>query len=1010
MFLNQRLRPEAAKSFVRGVVSRPGLFALLAACSMLSTNVLATGALDREVMFDIPAESLSQALMQFARAANIQLMLNGVAAEGHTTAELKGVLRVRDALETLLRGSGLSYRSKDNTVTVAAPMASSDSGQKLVRVADAASLSSREESAVPAEGSGTVAQSETSIDEKAEQAPLQQVVITGSHIRGAEPVGTKVLVITRDDIDKSGYGRIEDVINTLPQNFAGISETSTQVGVANLNNGTEIQLRGLGAGTTLTLIDGKRQPAGGSLGAFTDISSIPAAAVERIEILPDGASAIYGSDAIGGVVNIILRQDFEGAETRLRGSTADGDADQAQLAQLFGTHWASGHVMVAYQYSKSDPLNYGSRPYTATSGDLVPFGGSDFRYTYGNPGNIANAAGKPVFAIPGGQNGSNLTAAQLLPGVVNYQDISYASILPEQEMHSVFASASQSLGEQIDLHADARYSTRAVTSFVAAPGRTVSVPSSNPFYVNPFGGTGPVSVQYNFAGDLGPVTSTGHTDTLVANLGADVKLIGDWHLAAAFTYGRELTNWLRLNLVNNAALKTALADPNSATALDVFGSGSYTNPATLDQIREQQFERGVSRVVDGGLVVDGSLFHFLGGDARLALGVDLQQESLDVDSDFDLNGVAHSSRRDSAVFSEVTLPLIGEAQAVPGVQKLEFTAAGREDHYSDVGSTLNPKIGLNWVVFSQLKVRGTWGTSFRAPPFYLENAAIHPSLYTSLVEPDPKSPSHTTDALILTGTNPDLKPETATDWTAGLDLMPVSAMSVSLSYFNIKYRDKIESGPNASQVLPLESEWAALITRNPTPAQVSAVCSQPSFVGDCTGPFGAILDLRYRNFAAVTVRGLDLESQYKLSTGIGAFKFHVEGTYMFDYDAVVTPSAPVVNEVDTVGKPLSVRLRGGVSWGFHGWNVNAIVNHDGSYHDPSFTPARRVSPWTTVDAGVGYLFPDESGWLSGLQLMVNATNVFNTEPPFVNEALEGYDPANASLVGRTVSVQIVKSW
>ena len=133
-------------------------------------------------------------------------------------------------------------------------------------------------------------------------------------------------------------------------------------------------MRGLGPGTTLTLVNGERQPGGGILGAFTDISSIPSSAIERIEILSDGASALYGSDAIGGVVNIILRKDLEGAETRARFSTASGDADETQVAQLFGTRWSRGHALLGYQYSNRDPL-LASRvhipPQMAICADLV---------------------------------------------------------------------------------------------------------------------------------------------------------------------------------------------------------------------------------------------------------------------------------------------------------------------------------------------------------------------------------------------------------------------------------------------------------------------------------------------------------------------------------------------------------------------------------------------------------------------------------------------------------------
>ena len=228
-----------------------------------------------------------------------------------------------------------------------------------------------------AESNGNVIRLAPSGDSEKKIMELEEVVVTGTHIRGSQPVGSKVIVIDREDIERSGYGRVQDLLETLPQNFASISEDFS--GPSNPTQGTEVQLRGLGSGTTLTLINGHRQPTGGTLSAFVDISSIPSSAIERIEILPDGASAIYGSDAIGGVVNIILRKDYEGAETWVRGGSAEGDKDEVQLAQLLGHRWASGNALIGYQYTKQDSLRYGSRDYLATGGDQRRFGGSDWR-------------------------------------------------------------------------------------------------------------------------------------------------------------------------------------------------------------------------------------------------------------------------------------------------------------------------------------------------------------------------------------------------------------------------------------------------------------------------------------------------------------------------------------------------------------------------------------------------------------------------------------------------------
>jgi len=173
----------------------------------------------------------------------------------------------------------------------------------------------------PAESSGSKTQ---------DVSDLEEVVVTGSHIRGAESAGSKVILISREQIDASGYGRVEDVLATVTQNFnrANAAVSEPEHAFFNFNHGAEVQLRGLGVGTTLTLVNGQRQGASGYQGTFTDVSTIPVSAIERIEILPEGTAALYGSDAIGGVVNIILRRNFEGVEARVRGSATDSDATE----------------------------------------------------------------------------------------------------------------------------------------------------------------------------------------------------------------------------------------------------------------------------------------------------------------------------------------------------------------------------------------------------------------------------------------------------------------------------------------------------------------------------------------------------------------------------------------------------------------------------------------------------------------------------------------------------------
>src|ERR1700692_286226 len=291
---------------------------------------------------------------------------------------------------------------------------------------------------------------------------LGEIVVTGSHIRGAEAAGSKLIVIGRDQIDASGYGRVEDVLATVTQNFNRANAAVGEPGFFNLNHGAEVQLRGLGVGTTLTLVNGQRQAASGWQGSFTDVSSIPLSAIERIEILPEGSAALYGSDAIGGVVNIILRRDFEGIEARVRGSATDGDATERSAALLLGHAESRGNVLAGFQFNDSKALRCSARAYCAANADFRRFGGTDLRGFASNPGTILDPNTlAPIAAIPHGQDGTSLTAPQLIPGTANYTDnVTDNDILPKQTMRSAFVSASHKVTEHWEVSADGRYSSR----------------------------------------------------------------------------------------------------------------------------------------------------------------------------------------------------------------------------------------------------------------------------------------------------------------------------------------------------------------------------------------------------------------------------------------------------------------------------------------------------------------------------------------------------------------------
>jgi iron complex outermembrane recepter protein len=317
--------------------------------------------------FNVPAQSATTGIPQFARQAGIQILVAESLVRGKKVAAVTGSHSIVDALSILLQGTGLSATSEDGvTYTVAArvstvgdPPTSEASfpptGQKGssggILLAQAGQSSP---------GPETLSSDQKSDEEK--KAPLEEVVVTGTHIRGTENIGTPTLTITRQDINDTGYETLQQLVSTLPQNFNGFtmlgSYATGGVGIQNTNenNATAIDLRGLGPQSTLTLIDGQRA-AGSVEGRVVDVSMIPLSMVDHVDIETGGASAIYGADAVGGVVNIVLRHAYEGADTEAYyGGTAAG-GNRLQVSQTFGLDRDRYGFIVGYEFAHDEEFD-----------------------------------------------------------------------------------------------------------------------------------------------------------------------------------------------------------------------------------------------------------------------------------------------------------------------------------------------------------------------------------------------------------------------------------------------------------------------------------------------------------------------------------------------------------------------------------------------------------------------------------------------------------------------------
>jgi iron complex outermembrane receptor protein len=983
---------------------------------------------ERQVSLTIETDTLASALDKWAQQSGFQIFVQDWEATKKLPARsLKGTFTAQDALEQLLSGTSLTYtwisdkavsiRKKTQQTVPTALQRTSLEGQQGIPVAKFSGDDAGQPQFVTADSGGGSASEFGNVEEGPHNTgEIEEVLVTGTYIRGTAPVGSPVLVIDREAIKASGRARVEDLFEALPQNFSGsVSEDHTaDFRSHNETRGTTIDLRGLGAGTTLILVNGRRQPAGGLEGTFTDISSIPAAAIERIEVLTDGASALYGSDAIGGVVNFILRKDYDGLDATARFGTIGGSAQEVQASIINGIKWDSGSVLLGYQYSDRERLHAADSFYGSKGLDYRSLGGTDFREPYANPGTIFDPVTfLPAFAIPHGQDGRSLTVDQLIPGQ-NYQDtVNGFDALPEQKLHSAFVTASQRVSERIEVFAEARYGQRDMAQSFGNSAIFV-VPDTNPFYVDPFN-AGLVVVGYDPREELGLATFVGETDTYSLAAGVTASIADQWRLDAAFSRGKEDNSWEFRNVLNFFTVDAALADPDPATALNVFGDHPQNNPATIDSIRATELGRGVSTVDSVTAILEGPVVHLPAGDLRLAIGADYRDESLKATRTFTgpamdpfpiPSAVGDLDRDVTAVFAELAIPLLGgDVSAEP---RVEVSLAGRYEEYSDFGSAWDPKVGISIQPVSNLRIRGSWGESFRAPAFNQLSPTANPSVSNAFTVVDPRSPSGFTQAIFLNGGNPDIEPETARTWTAGLDLTfdSLPGLSLSSTYFSIDYDNKIRAGGDGADTLVLEDRWVEIITRNPTPEQIQAACNSPGFSGACPQGDVVIIDQRLRNLGGVRARGIDFDFAYNSPLPLGKITIGLGGTRLLTFDQAVSETSPHIDVLDTVGNPLALRARLRAGWSTDQWNINAFVNYSGAYADPATN--RDVGAWTTLDASIAYVF-DGAGSIGGTTLQLSVINALDKEAPFVDQYF-GFDMANASDSGRSLSLTVTKTW
>jgi iron complex outermembrane recepter protein len=906
-------------------------FAGFVCCALLSVSAMAD-APRRSI--SIPADDLVASLELLALQSGIEFIYDADQLKGIKAPGVSGNLTPLAAVMKLLEGTTLTVTEHNGAMLIAAPRAGGQPAANPMRsipgnaVPPAQQLSNEHETVSAITGSSDADQ------KSSRSSSLDEIIVTGTHIRGEVPVGSALTVYARADIEQTGSATLDQFARNMTENFSGtdtisnqssnirFSPTSSSNGI-NTFQGASFNLHGLGPGTTLTLLNGQRLAPGGLDGAFTDISQIPLSAVDHIEVLPDGASAIYGADAVAGVVNIITRRDFTGVQTTIRyGGATEGGADEVTASQLLGKSWSSGNVLLNYEFDDQNGLTASQRTY-------VPDLGGPY------------------------------------------------SLIPENRRHSIFISGSQEWGERTTLSGDVLYSDREFSD-----ASTFSSP-----------------VDFSMRRTL----ASGSSRQLSATAAFDRALMGDWHAQLTGNYSRNQQK-------SNAA--TAILD----------GSGNHS----------EVLVQGVTpSIIDVNAIAQGPLLAIPGGLVKAAFGASSRTErfesiDLDTTSGQTISSGEPGSRREVlSIYGEIVAPIIGEANAVPGYRRLDISLAGRFDHYSDFGSTANPKLGLSWEFIPGLYFKGTFGASFQAP--LLSQAHTPLSVETKLL-PDGASAGGSADALIIQGGNLDLLPERSKSFTAGFDLKPtvLQGYAFGLNFFHIRFTSKITTPPTSSGGNYSLSDPLLLpfVTRDPSLALVQGYFNSPQFSGDLAGlgpsAVQAILDDRLTNLAATVESGVDLTIRYSLPLHPCRLNLSLGVERLLENSNHTVYFAPVVSLLSSFAEPPKWKGRAGAVWTEGPFMASASVSYVNSYLNSLFTPPESIGSWTTADIYLSYKTGEAVPLpIRRLTIALSITNVADEHPPRVQipasftlpgESVIPFDPANASPVGRGISLSVDKRW
>ena len=754
---------------------------------------------------------------------------------------------------------------------------------------------------------------------------LETITVTGSNIRRVDiETSNPVISIDRASIQQSGKLTVGDLVQQLPS-VAG-NAMNPNVNNGGGTGGSFVSLRGLGSNRTLVLVDGKRV-------TNNDVNSIPAAAIERIEVLSDGASAVYGSDAIAGVVNFILRKDYQGAELQLNYGISDkDDGERKGFSLMFGQSSDKGSIMGGIDYNKTDQILASHRDFSTFSLQLNRTG------TQVNPaGSIASPSGAysgfPQFANcsyygygtfdPSAPGGNGIPAHyRCYNGIGNgsagdtYNFAAINLITTPQERTNFFLNGDYKLTDSVDAYFQVFHnSTNSAAQLAPVPlsirGAGLTISADNPY--NPFGvdiGAGaPDGENINVRlTALGPRIINFSSKTDQARIGIKGNLFdSDWQYDLWGNYGHQAFIFHNINYFNAQAAQHALSGDCSLpsggvlttdTCLNIFDQNDPNTTSLLQQFYSLNVNNGSLQTErQGGLDVNGTLFDLPGGAVSLAAGVNYRKfyirkyaDTVALTDPLTGNCPAGSASLCSnpytgqydvkEAYAELFVPLLKD---LPFVHSLNVTLGDRYSKYSSFGNTNNWKVAVEYRPIEDLLLRGTVSQVFRAPNTAELYTGLTSSYDTYTPKPgEPRSANTTQIQTIYSGAAVGgfpIQAENGKSFDFGVVYDPqwISGLSLSADLWRIYLLNDIVR-PNGQTIVDLCYAGGSAPTNSP-------YCSFINYTPQ--GTIDTITGVTTQNLGRLDVKGVDFAASYKLpETSFGNFQVGLNTTYLSEYNNV----------------------------------------------------------------------------------------------------------------------------